>query len=514
MFPRRALLSVSDKSGLLPFARFLAEQGVELLSTGGTARLLQTEGLAVTEVAEHTGQAEILEGRVKTLHPKIHGGLLGDRRKPEHVATMEAEGIAPIDLLVVNLYSFRQTLASGADFDTCVENIDIGGPAMLRAAAKNHASVAVVVDPNDYAAVQEALAGAEQQGGLGDGLRRKLARKAFAHTAAYDSDIARWLADKDQEDFPEEFSLAGKRLATLRYGENPHQGAAWYASGSRPEGLAAATLVQGKPLSYNNINDADAALNLVSEFREPAVAIIKHANPCGVAVGANLVEAYQQAYACDTTSAFGGIVAVNRQLDAKTAELITQIFTEVVVAPSVSDEAKDLFTAKKNLRLLITGDQTPASESSLIVKTLRGGFLLQNRDQSWADPDKIHCVTQRQASDSERADLEFAFRVAKHVKSNAIVLVKDGRTVGIGAGQMSRVDAARIATWKAGDEAQGCVLASDAFFPFADGIQMAIDAGAKAVIQPGGSMRDDEVIQAANEAGLAMLFTGMRHFNH
>ncbi len=510
MIPRRALLSVSDKSGLLPFARFLAEQGVELLSTGGTARLLKSEGLAVTEVAEHTGQAEILEGRVKTLHPKIHGGLLGDRRKPDHVETMQAEGIAPIDLLVVNLYPFRQTLASGADFDTCVENIDIGGPAMLRAAAKNHASVAVIVDPSDYQAVQDAW----QDAGLGETLRRGLARKAFAHTAAYDSDIARWLAHQDQVDFPEEFSLAGKRIATLRYGENPHQGAAWYASGSQPEGLAAATLVQGKPLSYNNINDADAALNLVSEFREPAVAIIKHANPCGVAVGANLVEAYQQAYACDTTSAFGGIVAVNRQLDAETAALITQIFTEVVVAPSVSDEAKDLFTAKKNLRLLITGDQTPASEASLVVKTLRGGFLLQNRDQTWADPDQIHCVTQRQASEAERADLEFAFKVAKHVKSNAIVLVKDGRTVGIGAGQMSRVDAARIATWKAGDEAQGCVLASDAFFPFADGIQMAIDAGAKAVIQPGGSMRDDEVIQAANDAGLAMLFTGMRHFNH
>ncbi len=511
MTPRRALLSVSDKSGLLPFARFLAEQGVELLSTGGTAALLRAEGLPVIEVAEHTGQAEILEGRVKTLHPKIHGGLLGDRRKPEHVATMEAEGIAPIDLLVVNLYPFRQTLASGADFETCVENIDIGGPAMLRAAAKNHASVAVVVDPSDYDSLQEAL---KTGGGLGAGLRRSLARKAFAHTAAYDSDIARWLADSDQVDFPEEFSLAGKRIATLRYGENPHQGAAWYASGSKPEGLAAATLVQGKPLSYNNINDADAALNLANEFQEPAVAIIKHANPCGVAVASNLVEAYQQAYACDTTSAFGGIVAVNRQLDAETAALITQIFTEVVVAPSVSDAAKDLFAAKKNLRLLITGEQSTLSQSNLVVKTLRGGFLLQNRDQTWANPEEIRCVTQRQASAEETADLEFAFKVAKHVKSNAIVLVKEGRTVGIGAGQMSRVDAARIATWKAGEEAKGCVLASDAFFPFADGIQMAIDAGARAVIQPGGSMRDDEVIKAADDAGLAMLFTGMRHFNH
>ncbi len=443
MIPRRALLSVSDKTGLVPFARVLAAQGVELLSTGGTAALLRADGLAVTEVAEHTGQAEILEGRVKTLHPKIHGGLLGDRRKPEHVATMEAEGIAPIDLLVVNLYPFRQTLASGADFDTCVENIDIGGPAMVRAAAKNHASVAVVVDPADYDRLQEAL---DAGTGLGASLRRSLARKAFAHTAAYDSDIARWLADSDQLNFPEEFSLAGKRIATLRYGENPHQGAAWYASGSQPEGLADATLVQGKPLSYNNINDADAALNLVQEFTEPAVAIIKHANPCGVAVGASLTEAYQRAYACDTTSAFGGIVAVNRQLDGPTAELITQIFTEVVVAPSVSDEAKDVFTAKKNLRLLITGEQSPFSQSNLMVKTLRGGFLLQNRDQTWADPEAIRCVTQRQASASEAVDLEFAFKVAKHVKSNAIVLVKDGRTVGIGAGQMSRVDAARIAT--------------------------------------------------------------------
>ncbi len=521
---KRALISVSDKTGLIAFGRFLSEQGVEILSTGGSAKALSDAGVPVVEVAAHTGFPEIMDGRVKTLHPRIHGGILARRDLPDHLAAMEAHGIAGIDMVVSNLYPFEATLASGADFDTCVENIDIGGPAMVRAAAKNHDFVAIVTDPGDYAAIEAEMR--ERDGAVSAALRRRLAMTAFAHTAAYDSMIARWLAAEEGETFPGRLTSAGVLQQTLRYGENPHQEAALYLQGPARPGVASAEQLQGKELSYNNLNDTNAAFELVSEFDAPTVAIIKHANPCGVASRANLTEAYGEALACDPVSAFGGIIAINRSLDAATAGEIAKLFAEVVIAPAVDDDARGILAAKKNLRLLVTGAMADPAAPGLVTMPLAGGFLAQSRDNGRIAAGDLKIVTKRAPSERELADMIFAFRVAKHVKSNAIVYARDGATVGIGAGQMSRVDSSRIAAWKAREAAEqaagegaapkteGSAVASDAFFPFADGLLAAAEAGATAVIQPGGSMRDDEVIAAADEAGLAMAFTGMRHFRH
>ncbi|MCG2839575.1 bifunctional phosphoribosylaminoimidazolecarboxamide formyltransferase/IMP cyclohydrolase [Sandaracinobacter sp. RS1-74] len=517
---RRALLSVSDKTGLVDFARALAGHGAELLSTGGTAKALREAGLQVTDVSDHTGFPEMMDGRVKTLHPKVHGGLLALRDNAEHQAAATAHDIAPIDMVVINLYPFEATVAKGAPRDEVIENIDIGGPSMVRSAAKNHAFVACVTDAGDYAALADELA----DGGLSLATRKRLAAKAFQATAAYDSAIASWFAFADQgEAFPAVLPVAVRRVAELRYGENPHQKAALYAASAVPAGLAGAELVQGKALSYNNIGDADGALNLISEFRDaaPTVAIIKHANPCGVATADDLAEAYRAAKACDPVSAFGGIIALNRPLDAETAAVITELFTEVIIAPGADEEAKAVVAKKPNLRLLLTPLPDPA-RTGLVMRTVSGGFLLQTRDNQLMGELKI--VTKRQPTAQELADMAFAWTVAKHVKSNAIVYAKDGATAGIGAGQMSRLDSARIAAWKARDAAEaagwaeprtaGSAVASDAFFPFADGLIAAAEAGATAVIQPGGSMRDAEVIAAADERGLAMAFTGLRHFNH
>lgn len=519
---RRALLSVSDKTGLVDFAKFLESRGVELLSTGGTAKAMRDAGLTVTDVSDFTGFPEMLDGRVKTLHPKVHGGILGIRGNAEHESAMAEHGISPIDLVVVNLYPFEETVAKGADFDTCIENIDIGGPGMIRAAAKNHAAVTVVVDPEDYAVVQEAMEA--NDGDTTPDLRRRLAAIAYARTGAYDAAISGWFAGQVEEGFPRRFALGGHIKQTLRYGENPHQKAAFYVTGEARPGIATAEQVQGKELSYNNLNDTDAAFELAAEFDDPAVAIIKHANPCGVAVGGSVTDAYKRALACDPVSAFGGIVAVNRPLDAAAAEEITKIFTEVVIAPEADAEARALFAAKKNLRLLLTGGMPDPTAPGVFLKTLSGGFLVQDRDSGRVTESDLKVVTQRQPSEQELADMLIAFRICKHVKSNAIIYVKDGATVGIGAGQMSRVDSSRIASWKSAEAAKagglekpgtvGSVVASDAFFPFADGLLAAAEAGATAVIQPGGSMRDDEVIKAADEKGLAMVMTGMRHFRH
>jgi phosphoribosylaminoimidazolecarboxamide formyltransferase / IMP cyclohydrolase len=521
----RALLSVSDKSGLVEFARALAAHGIELVSTGGTAKALAAAGLKVKDVAELTGFPEMMDGRVKTLHPKVHGGLLAVRDHPDHRAAMAAHGIAPIDLLVVNLYPFEETVAKGAAFADCVENIDIGGPAMIRAAAKNHADVAVVVDPADYATVLAELAA--HDGATTQELRRRLAAKAYARTAAYDAAIANWFAREVADDAPAWRTFGGKLAEALRYGENPHQSAAFYRTPDVRFGVATARQLQGKQLSYNNLNDTDAAYEAVAEFdpaRTAAVVIVKHANPCGVAEGENLLDAYRRALACDPVSAFGGIVALNRPLDAEAARAITEIFTEVIIAPEASEEAIAIVGAKKNLRLLLAGGLPDPRAAGLTAKTVAGGLLVQSRDNAVVDDMKLDIVTKRAPTNAELADLAFAFRVAKHVKSNTIVYAKDRATVGIGAGQMSRVDAARIAARKAADAAQaaglrepmtkGSVVASDAFFPFADGLLVAIEAGATAVIQPGGSVRDDEVIKAADDHGVAMVFTGVRHFRH
>ncbi|WP_343080679.1 bifunctional phosphoribosylaminoimidazolecarboxamide formyltransferase/IMP cyclohydrolase [Ostreiculturibacter nitratireducens] len=521
----RALISVSDKTGLLDFARGLAERGVELISTGGTAAMLRNAGLEVRDVAEVTGFPEMMDGRVKTLHPMVHGGLLALRNDDEHLAAMAAHGIEPIDLLVVNLYPFEATVAKGADYDDCIENIDIGGPAMIRAAAKNHAFVAVVVDPEDYSKL---LGDMDQHGGATcPKFRKKLAQRAYARTAAYDAAVSNWLAGAIGDATPRRRAFAGTLAQTLRYGENPHQSAAFYTDGSARPGVATAKQWQGKELSYNNINDTDAAFELVAEFdpaESAACAIIKHANPCGVARGETLLEAYKHAYDCDRTSAFGGIVALNRTLDAATAEEICQIFTEVVIAPDADEGARAVFAAKKNLRLLTTGALPDPRAAGLMFRQVAGGFLVQDRDNGRIAADGLRVMTKRAPSAEEMADLLFAWRVAKHVKSNAIVYARGGATVGIGAGQMSRVDSTRIAARKAEDMAaalglsetptKGSVVASDAFFPFPDGLLTAAEAGATAVIQPGGSMRDEEVIAAADEAGLAMVFTGMRHFRH
>jgi len=516
---RRALLSVSDKTGLVELARALDARGVDLVSTGGTARVLREAGLAVRDVADLTGFPEMMDGRVKTLHPAVHGGLLGVRDDPAHVAAMAEHGIGAIDLVVVNLYPFEATVAKGAARDEVIENIDIGGPSMVRSAAKNHAHVAICTDPADYPLV----AGGETT--LDE--RRRLAAKAFAATAAYDAAIAGWFAFADQKErFPATLPLAFSRAPDpLRYGENPHQEAALYLPrGPHARGIAQAAQVGGKALSYNNLNDADAALELVAEFAggPPACVIVKHANPCGVALGDTTVAAYRAALACDTVSAFGGIVAVNRPLDGATAEAIAAIFTEVVIAPDADDAARAVFAAKKNLRLLLTGTLPDAGRPGLLIKSIAGGLLVQARDGGV--PGELTVVTRRTPTPRELADCRFAWTVAKHVKSNAIVYARDGSTAGIGAGQMNRLESARIAAWKARDAADkagwdeprtiGSAVASDAFFPFADGLMAAVEAGATAVIQPGGSIRDAEVIAAADAAGLAMVFTGMRHFRH
>ena len=510
---RRALLSVHDKTGLAELGQRLAAKGVELVSTGGTAAALRTAGVPVIEVSALTGAPEILDGRVKTLHPGVHGGILARRDDAAHLATLAEHGLAPIDLVVVNLYPFEATIASGADFAACIEQIDVGGPAMIRAAAKNHDGVAVVVEPGDYA---EVIAAVEASGGTEAPLRRRLAAKAFARTAAYDGAIAGWFARETGEEFPERVVLAGTRKSLLRYGENPHQRAAFYATGGEPMGLARARQVQGKELSFNNLNDTDAALALVAEFAEPAVAIIKHANPCGVAVGADVADAYAKALACDPLSAFGGVVACNRPLDAAAARAITAIFTEVVIAPEADAEARALFAAKANLRLLTLDELPDPVRAGHDVKWLSGGFLTQDRDTARLMGTELQVVTQRAPTEAELADLRFAWTVVKHVKSNAIVLARAGATVGIGMGQTSRVDAVHLAIRRAGEHAgsRPCVVASDAFFPFADGLLAAIEAGATAAIQPGGSVRDAEVIEAANRAGIAMVLTGIRHFRH
>ena len=522
---RRALISVSDKTGLIELATALVARGIEVLSTGGSAKTLRDAGITVRDVADVTGFPEMMDGRVKTLHPGVHGGLLALRDNPEHIAAMQEHKIEEIDLLVVNLYPFEETVAKGADYDTCIENIDIGGPAMIRAAAKNHAFVNVVVDVEDYAALLAELAAHEGQTTYA--FRQRLAQNAYARTGAYDAAVSTWMAGAISEAAPRRRVVAGTLAQTLRYGENPHQEAAFYVDGSARPGVATARQLQGKELSYNNINDTDAAFELVSEFdpaQTAACAIIKHANPCGVATGATLLDAYKAAFDCDRTSAFGGIVALNQPLDGATAEEIAQIFTEVVIAPEADEAARAVFAAKKNLRLLVTGDLANPRGGSMTVRQVSGGLLVQNKDNGFIDLSDLRVVTKRAPSDAEMADLLFAWKVAKHVKSNAIVYVKDGATVGVGAGQMSRLDSALIAAKKAERMAEalgletpltiGSAVASDAFFPFADGLMEAAAAGAMSVIQPGGSMRDDEVIAAADAAGLAMVFTGMRHFRH
>jgi len=510
---RRALISVSDKTGLVPLGEMLAGLGVEILSTGGSARALREAGVPVVEVGAHTGFPEILDGRVKTLVPQIHGGILGRRDVAEHVAQMAAHGIAPIDLVVVNLYPFEATVAAGEAAADCIENIDIGGPALIRAAAKNHDFVAVVTDPGQYGALMGEMAAAGQ---TSLGLRRLLAAAAYARTAAYDAAIAAWFAAEAGDVFPERLTISATRRQALRYGENPHQAAALYATDGRA-GAANARQVQGKELSYNNINDTDAAIECVAEFAGPAIVIVKHANPCGVALGGSLHEAWEAALRCDPTSAFGGIVAANRILDAATAEAVARIFTEVIVAPDATPEARAILAGKKNLRLLLTGTLPDPASPGMVVRSVAGGLLVQSRDTGRVTEGQLRVVTQRAPTEGELADLLFAFTVCKHVKSNAIVYAARGATLGIGAGQMSRVDSARIAGWKmqaAGVDGGHMVAASDAFFPFADGLDAAIAAGATAVIQPGGSVRDDEVIAAADRAGIAMVMTGVRHFPH
>jgi phosphoribosylaminoimidazolecarboxamide formyltransferase / IMP cyclohydrolase len=521
----RALLSVSDKSGLIEFARALVGHGIELVSTGGTAKAIATAGLKVTDVSELTGFPEMMDGRVKTLHPLVHGGLLAIRDNAEHAKAMKDHGIAPIDLLVVNLYPFESTVDQGAGFEECIENIDIGGPAMIRAAAKNHEDVAVVVEPSDYQAVLDELAA--NAGATTLSLRRRLAAKAYARTAAYDAAISNWFAAELKTEAPDFRAFGGRLIQALRYGENPHQTAAFYRLPGKRPGVATARQLQGKELSYNNINDTDAAYECIAEFdpaRTAACVIVKHANPCGVAEGPDLVSAYRKAFACDTQSPSGGIVAVNRTLDAHAARAVIEIFTEVIIAPGATEEAIALIAAKKNLRLLLAGRLPDPRAAGLTAKTVAGGLLVQSRDNAVVDDMTFKVATKRAPTDAELRDLKFAFRVAKHVKSNTIVYARDLATVGIGAGQMSRVDSARIAARKAQDTAdelklatpmtKGSVVASDAFIPFTDGLLVAIEAGATAVIQPGGSIRDPEIIKAADDAGIAMVFTGVRHFRH
>jgi phosphoribosylaminoimidazolecarboxamide formyltransferase/IMP cyclohydrolase len=518
-------LSVSNKTGLIEFARALVIHGVELVSTGGTAKAIAEAGLKVRDVSELTGFPEMMDGRVKTLHPKVHGGLLAIRGNADHASSMKAHGIAPIDLLVVNLYPFEATVDQGADFEECIENIDIGGPAMIRAAAKNHNDVAVVVDVSDYQEVLDELKA--NQGATTLWLRRRLAATAYARTAAYDAAISNWFANELNTEAPEFRAFGGRLIQALRYGENPHQKAAFYRLPDRRPGVSTLRQLQGKELSYNNINDTDAAFECVAEFdpeRTAACVIVKHANPCGVAEGPDLATAYRRALACDSTSAYGGIIALNRPLDAETAKVVTEIFTEVIIAPDASEEAIAVVAKRRNLRLLLTGGLPDPRAIGLTAKTVAGGLLVQSRDNAVVDDMTLKVATKRAPTEAEMRDLMFAFRVAKHVKSNTIIYAKDLATVGIGAGQMSRVDSARIAARKAEDAARelklaapltkGSVVASDAFFPFADGMLACIEAGATAVIQPGGSVRDNEVIEAADAHGIAMVFTGVRHFRH
>jgi phosphoribosylaminoimidazolecarboxamide formyltransferase/IMP cyclohydrolase len=513
---RRALLSVSDKSGLIEFARALSAKGVALVSTGGTSKALKDAGLVVSDVSSVTGFPEIMDGRVKTLHPKVHGGLLSVRGNAAHEKAQKDNGIENIDLLVVNLYPFEETLARGAAEDEMIENIDVGGPAMIRAAAKNHASVTVIVDPADYAGVLEEIA---SSGNTKLATRKRLAAKAFARTASYDAAIANWFNRANAIEAPAFFAMGGRLAQSLRYGENPHQKAAAYRTGDKRTGILDAQQIQGKELSYNNINDADAALEALREFpaSTPACVIVKHANPCGVAVGTTLTEAYQKALACDTTSAFGGIIALNQNLDGATTTEISKLFTEVIIAPKADAAAREIIAAKKNLRLLLLPSMAAAKAELPTVKSIAGGLLVQTPDQADVENMELRCVTRRQPTAQEMKDLLFAFRVAKHVKSNAIVFVKEGATRAIGAGQMSRIDSTRIAARKAEDAGlslKGSALASDAFFPFPDGLIAAAEAGATAIIQPGGAMKDEDVIKAADERGLAMVFTGIRHFRH
>ena len=518
-----ALLSVSDKTGLIPFAQFLDKNEIKILSTGGTAKAIRDANIPVTDVSDVTNFPEIMNGRVKTLHPMIHGGILCVRDNKNHQEAMKTHNISPIDLVVINLYPFEETVAKGASFEDCIENIDIGGPTMIRSAAKNFNDVTVVTDAADYAALQQEL---EQNNcATSFDFRKKISAKAFNKTAAYDTAISNWFASQDTEKkLPNTLLIAGKKQSNLRYGENPHQAATFYTSGSSRAGIATAKQLNGKALSFNNLNDTDAAFELVAEFKAPTVAIIKHANPCGVATADTLVEAYKNALRCDPISAFGGIIATNRTLDFATAQEISNLFAEVVIAPSIEKDAQELLCKKKNLRLLITGEMPDPAEKRLNIRSLSGGYLVQDQDIGSVIKDNLKIVTKRQPTEQEWQDLLFAWKVCKHVKSNAIIYTKFGATVGIGAGQMSRVDSARIAAHKSeiaatkiGLEiplAQGSVVASDAFFPFADGLITTAEAGATAVIQPGGSIRDEEVIAAANERNIAMVFTGMRHFRH
>jgi phosphoribosylaminoimidazolecarboxamide formyltransferase/IMP cyclohydrolase len=522
---RTALLSVSDKTGIIELAQALCDHGVKLLSTGGTHKAIAAAGLPVTDVSEITHFPEIMDGRVKTLHPNVHGGLLAIRDDADHRAAMEAHGIDGIDLAVINLYPFEEVRAAGGDYPTTVENIDIGGPAMIRASAKNHAYVTIITDPSDYPALIDTLKA--QNGETPYSFRQRLAAKAYARTAAYDTAISNWFAEALDIVTPPYRTIGGILKEEMRYGENPHQSAGFYVTGESRPGVATAKLLQGKQLSYNNINDTDGAFELIGEFdpaQGPACAIIKHANPCGVAAAPTLRDAYLRALACDSTSAFGGIIALNQILDAETAEEIVKLFTEVIIAPDVSDEAKAVIARKPNLRLLVAGGLPDPRSRGITAKTVAGGLLVQSRDNGMIEDLDLRVVTKRQPTDTELEDMKFAYKVAKHVKSNAIVYAKDGQTAGIGAGQMSRIDSARIAALKAEEAAKamgwpepltrGSAVASEAFFPFADGLLSAIGAGATAVIQPGGSMRDEEVIAAADEHGVAMVFTGMRHFRH
>lgn len=521
---KRVLISVSDKTGLIEHAKALTGLGARLVSTGGTHKAISEAGLKVEDVSSVTGFPEMMDGRVKTLHPNVHGGLLALRDNAEHIAAMKEHGIEPFDVLYVNLYPFEATVARGADFATCIENIDIGGPAMIRAAAKNYGFIAVATDADDMAAILEE---AKLRRGTTLALRKHLAAKAFSRTGAYDAAISAWYADQLGETAPTWRAVGGRLKQPLRYGENPHQSAAFYVAGEKRFGVATATQLQGKELSYNNLNDTDAAFELVAEFdpsESAAVAIIKHANPCGAAQGASLLQAYQRALECDPVSAFGGVVAVNRRLDKAAAQAIAEIFTEVVIAPEADEDAVAVFARKKNLRLLVTGGLPDPTTPGLSIKTVAGGFLAQSRDNGRVSAADLKFVTRKKPTEAQIRDMIFAFKVAKHVKSNAIIYARDAATVGIGAGQMSRVDSARVARLKAEDLAHangwsdpktiGSVCASDAFFPFPDGLLQAVQAGATAVIQPGGSIRDDDVIKAADEAEIAMVFTGMRHFRH
>ena len=510
---KRALISVSDKTGLLDFAKFLAGRGVQILSTGGTAKALRDAGIAVTDVSEHTGSPEIMDGRVKTLHPKIHGGILAVRDDAAHLKAMADHAISPIDLVIINLYPFSETVAKGADFAECIENIDIGGPSMVRSSAKNHAFVTIVVDPSDYAGVMAEMSA--NNGATTAKTRKILAAKAFSKTAAYDAAISGWFNTQNETIFPQNLTIAGSLKQNLHYGENPHQKAAFYVTGDVTGTLAGAKQVQGTELSYNNLNDASAAFELVREFAEPAVVIVKHANPCGVAVGENIVEAFIKALACDPVSAYGGIIATNRPLTKEFVDALGKLFLEVMIAPNAEKEALTQLETRKKLKLLLSGEvQKPIAK--MTIKTISGGFLYQD-DDAIVTQNALKTATKTAPTKEQLADMEFAFTIAKHTKSNTIVLARNGATIGIGAGQMSRIDSTRIACWKAkeaGLDTKGCVLASDAFFPFADNVEMAASAGVAAIIQPSGSIRDEEVINAADAHGIAMVFTGIRHFRH